>query len=232
MKFIVSKTFFEKVPDAYFGVIIVKNFNNKMEYPFIKEMLKENSKKAFEKFKDINIKESSLITPYREAFLALGINPNKYKCSIEALITRIAKGNDLPNINPIVDLGNALSIKNILPVGIHDIDRFSGDIELKEATIHDEFIPFGSSEVEHPDEGEIVYISGNDIKTRRWTWRQGENSKITEEATNLFIPIDGFCINKDKVISLQNEFIDILENNFKLEIKKGFVDREHNIFEF
>jgi hypothetical protein len=32
------------------------------------------------------------LCPYREAFQALGMNPNKYMCSIEALFTRIAQG--------------------------------------------------------------------------------------------------------------------------------------------
>ena len=33
-----------------------------------------------------------------------GINPNRYMCAIEALMTRIAKGQGMPAINTIVDL--------------------------------------------------------------------------------------------------------------------------------
>lgn len=29
--------------------------------------------------------------------------------------------------------------------------------------------------------GEAVYASGSEIRTRRWTWRQSERGKITEE---------------------------------------------------
>ena len=35
-------------------------------------------------------KETEDILPYRAAFTAPGINPNKFMCSIEALLTRIA----------------------------------------------------------------------------------------------------------------------------------------------
>lgn len=45
----------------------------------------------------------------------------------------------------------------------------------------DTFIPFGSTEEETPDMGEAVYASGSEIRTRRWTWRQSERGKITEE---------------------------------------------------
>lgn len=95
-------------------------------------------------------------------------------CSIEALITRIAKGNSIPSISPIVDLCNALSLKYILPIGAHDIDNFKGDIEIRRANENDIFVPFNSEEFEHPDLDEIIYVSGNEVKTRRWTWRQGE----------------------------------------------------------
>lgn len=232
MKFIVSKDFFEKVPSACFGVVIVKNFDNKKENKKIKDLLSENMKKALGELKDVKVKEEAYIVPYREAFKAIDINPNKYMCSIEALLTRISKGKDLPSINPIVDLGNALSVKYKLPIGIHDIDNFKGNIEIRKGKETDTFIPFGGGEVEHPDEAEYVYVSGDEIKTRKWTWRQGEKSKITDNSTNLFIPIDGFEGNKEEVIKLQKELIKFLKDNYDVEIENGFVDKDHPVFEW
>lgn len=43
---------------------------------------------------------------------------------------------------------------------------------------NDLFIPFGSTEYDNPEVGEVVYASGNEIRARKWTWRQGENGKI------------------------------------------------------
>lgn len=125
-------------------------------------------------------------------------------CSIEALMIRISKGNDIPHINSIVDLGNTLSLKYELPIGVHDMDNFiDGDIQIRESDGNDNFVPFGSDEIEHSEAGEIIYASGNEVKTRRWTWRQGEKSKVTEESKNFFIPIDEFTSNKDKILELQ-----------------------------
>lgn len=230
MNFKVSKDFFEKVPNAYFSVIIVKNFDNKIKNDKIKNMLSENMQEALEKLKDAKVKEEPYIIPYREAFKAIDINPNKYMCSIEALLTRLSKGKDLPSINPIVDLGNALSVKYRLPIGIHDIDNFKGNIEIRKGKETDTFTPFGGGEVEHPEENEYVYVSGNEVKTRKWTWRQGEKSKITEESTNLFIPIDGFDTNKDEVLRLKKEMIEFLKENYDVEIESGIVDIDHPEF--
>ncbi|MBQ6546630.1 MAG: hypothetical protein IJL74_01370 [Bacilli bacterium] len=232
MKFIVSKDFFEKVPNAYFGVIIVKGFNNREENKKIKEVFSKNMSEALENLKDVRVKEEAYIIPHREAFKALDVNPNKFMCSIEALLTRISKGKEVPSINPIVDLGNALSVKYKLPIGIHDIDNFDGDIEIRKGRSTDNFVPFGGGEVEHPEENEYVYVSGNEIKTRKWTWRQGERSKITETSTNLFIPIDGFEENKDEVLKLQEEMISFLKENYDVDIQSGFVDKNHTEFEW
>lgn len=232
MKFEVSKYFFDKVEDAVFGVVVVKNFNNKVSYDYINNMFNESLKTSKEKFLNVKIKEEDWIQPYREAFRKLNINPNKYMCSIEALITRISKGNDIPNINSIVDLGNALSLKYELPIGVHDMDNFiDEDIQIRESDGNDNFVPFGSDEIEHPDAGEIIYASGNEVKTRRWTWRQGEKSKVTEESKNFFIPIDGFTSNKDKILELQEELVKYLKDDLKLEVYSGIVDKDNRIFE-
>ena len=61
------------------------------------------------------------IHSYQEAFRALSINPNKHLCSIESLFTRITKGKGMPHINPIVDLGNAVSLKHTLSMSAHDM---------------------------------------------------------------------------------------------------------------
>ncbi len=232
MKFIVSKEIFDDIPNALFGVIIARGIDNHKSYDWIKDMLDESIEECKKFYEGKVVKESAPITYYRDAFRALGINPNKFMCSIEALVTRTVKKGEMPNINTLVDLGNALSLKYNIPLGIHDIDRFSGDMEIKKSTGNEDFIPFGGETVEHPDKGEVIYVSGTDVKTRRWTWRQGENSKITEDTTNVFIPLDAFLENKEDMLKLQSEFADILKNKLGAIVSIGIVDKDNNEFEF
>ena len=232
MKFIVSKEIFDDIPNALFGVIIAKGIDNHKSYDWIKDMLDESIDDCKKFYEGKVVKESAPITYYRDAFRALGINPNKFMCSIEALVTRTVKKGEMPNINTLVDLGNALSLKYNIPLGIHDIDRFSGDMEIKKSTGNEDFIPFWGNTVEHPDKGEVIYVSGTDVKTRRWTWRQGENSKITEDTTNVFIPLDAFLENKEDMLKLQSEFADILKNKLGAIVSIGIVDKDNNEFEF
>lgn len=92
MKFIVEKEVFKKLPKACFDVVVAKEIDNSKAYPEIDRLLDESIEVAAQHFKNKNIKDASDILPYREAFHALGINPNKHPCSVEVLFTRIAKG--------------------------------------------------------------------------------------------------------------------------------------------
>ena len=228
MKFRVEKEVFDQLPDVCFGVVVAKNINNNQSYPEINKLLMENIQIAAQHFEGKKVKQDERILPYREAFRTIGINPNKYLCSIEALFTRIAKGKSLPSINPIVDLGNAISLKYTLPLGAHDIDKSSEDICIRFSKEGDTFLPFGKEQEEKPDIGEVVYAVGNEVRTRRWTWRQSEHGKITINSKNIFFPIDGFLnFNKTQIIEARDELSDLLKEYFKCETIIGFVDKEH-----
>lgn len=228
MKFIVEKEIFERLPDACFGVVAAKGIDNTRAYPEIDCLLEQSADHAAQRFAGKKVKEEAEILPYREAFRALGINPNKYLCSIEALFTRIAKGKGMPHINPVVDLGNAVSLRYTLPMGAHDLGGSSEDICIRPARPGDTFLPFGAEEEESPDAGEVVYAVGNQVRTRRWTWRQSEHGKIEAGTSCVFFPIDGFAdINRQRVLDARQALEQLLRETFRCETITGLVDAEH-----
>ena len=228
MKFVVKQEIFEKMPNACFGVVVAKGVDNGKVYPLINQLLDECIQSTSRQFEGKMVKEEPDILPYREAFRALGINPNKYLCSIEAMFTRIAKGKGMPHINPIVDLGNAISLKYTLPIGAHDLGVDDKDICIRLAQTSDSFLPFGGNVEETPDMGEVVYAVGHQVRTRRWTWRQSEHGKITTKSSNIFFPIDGFTnLNINRVIAARDELEIYLRQIFKCETSVGLVDISH-----
>ena len=223
MRFEVSKDVFDLLPDACFGVVAVRGVDNSKAYPHVSELLHSAIAECEAALAGVKVKESPEIVPYREAFRALGINPNKYMCSIEALMTRIAKGKGFPEISPIVDLGNAVSLRTRLPIGAHDMGT---------VTPGDTFVPFGGGEVETPDENEVVYVSDGQVRTRRWTWRQSEIGKITEVTTDLLFPIDGFkSLNLDRVLEARKELSELIESIFGAKTAIGMVDADNPVFD-
>ena len=134
-----------------------------------------------------------------------------------------------------MDLGNAVSIKHRLPMGAHDLGTIDDGLDVRLAREGDTFIPFGSTETETPDAGEAGYASGSEIRTRRWTWRQSERGKITEETTAILFPIDGFSdVNADEVRTAAEELAALLHRYFGdgIEIETGVVTKDAPRFEF
>ena len=231
MYYQVAPEVFEKLPAACFGAVAVRGLNNTRRIEELEQLLQGNIKACEAYFADKKPKETPDILPYRQAFRTLGINPNKFLCSIEALLTRIAKGKGFPCINAAVDLGNAISIGHRLPIGAHDIDSLEGGLEVRPARAGDTFVAFGETETETPDPGEPVYVSGHTVRTRRWAWRQSEIGKITEDTTSVFFPIDGFTdVNLPEVLRARDEIAALLKQHFGCTAEVGLVDREHPVF--
>jgi len=232
MRFEIAKEVFDLLPKGYFGVVAVKGMDNTKEIPELEAMLGENIRVCEKDFEGIKVKNAEDIVPYRDAFKAIGVNPNRYMCSIEALLDRIAKGKGFPHINAIVDMGNAVSIKYHLPIGAHDMATIDEALEVRHAKPGDTFIPFGGGEEDNPEEGEVIYVSSGQVRTRRWTWRQSEIGKITEETSDVLFPIDGFTdLNKDKVEEAAKELADLAERFFGVKAQVGFIDKDNRVFE-
>lgn len=221
MKFSVDQKIFTAIPRYKVMGILAQN----IEVSDCQAML-QTSVELQHDLLGMKIKENPDIIPYREAMLALGINPNKYMASIEALLTRISKGKGLGSINPIVDLGNAISLKYHLPIGAHDLDSLHDELVIRPATPLDHFIPFGSDQPEALTDREIVYVSGHEVRTRMWIWRQSELGKITASTRNVFFPIDGFTsINDQRLQQAQTELAALLKTVFHADVSCGWVDQ-------
>ena len=233
MKFIVQKEVFDKLDDLYIGVVVAKGVDNSKKYQNIDKMLDESIAKAKEEFSEVKAKEDARVIPYREGFQKVGINPNKFQCSVEAMVNSISKGRDVPHINPLVNLNNAISIKYTLPMGTHNLGLSNSDIELRFAVDEDTFEPMGSETVEKLDENELVYVVDNQVRTRRWAWRQSKQGMIDKDTNYVFFPIDGFKgFNDDKIREAMKELEKILKEEFNCETASGYVDKENNVFEW
>ena len=119
-----------------------------------------------------------------------------------------------------------MSIKYLLPMGAHDIDAASGDIQVRFSRQGDQFTPFGETAAEILEAGELIYSAGERVKTRRWIWRQSEEGKVTQDSQNVFFPIDGFSDhNLNRVIAARDELAELLVMLFDCEVKVGWLDQ-------
>lgn len=213
--FVVDSAVFARLPEVCFGIVIAAGVRQpgagSAAAQAILMGLTEAIESARGKFLGTSVKSHPDILPYREAFQKSGMNPNKFPSSIEAMVGRIAKGGSMPSINPVVDLANTIGLRHTLPLGVHDLDRCTGSIEVRMSREGDLFTPFGTAVAEAVAPGEIVYADGREVRTRRWIWRQGEYSKATAASTRLFFPIDGFRgVNDGRILQARTDLAQAL----------------------
>jgi DNA/RNA-binding domain of Phe-tRNA-synthetase-like protein len=195
MRYRVDPHLFQKYPGYVRGLVIVRRAVN-IESP-IDEVarLLHSAQKAIRQRADLEpLASHPNIAAWREAYRAFGAKPTEYPSSIEALIKRVRRGDEVPYINTLAAICNSVSLRYLVPIGGHAIDGMSpdGELRLGFAQGDEDFTPFSSGPIEHPDPGEVIFTyNKSTVLCRRWTWRQGEFSKLQRTTTVAEINVDG-----------------------------------------
>ncbi|MGW4323056.1 B3/B4 domain-containing protein [Streptomyces sp. NPDC004684] len=126
--------------------------------------------------------EDPHMAAWREVYTAFGAKPSRTRNSAEALAKRALSDAGLPRVNVLVDVYNAISVAHLIPVGGEDLDLIQGGMRLVRATGDEDFVTVAGGEetVEHPDAGEVVWCDEAGVTCRRWNWRQGPRTRLTE----------------------------------------------------
>ncbi|MFF1715046.1 B3/4 domain-containing protein [Streptomyces sp. NPDC058268] len=137
--------------------------------------------------------EDPHMVAWRAAYSAFGAKPSRTRNSAEALAKRALADGGLPRINALVDVYNAISVAHLIPVGGEDLDQIKGGMRLVRADGTEDFVTMAAGEqaVEHPDAGEVVWCDDEGVTCRRWNWRQGPRTRLTEESVNAIFLLEG-----------------------------------------
>jgi DNA/RNA-binding domain of Phe-tRNA-synthetase-like protein len=79
------------------------------------------------------------LNPARKLYRAFGVDPTRTRPSSEALLRRVLKGQDLYRINRLVDAINWASLALLLPIGLYDLDRLEGDVDIRRGRPGEEY---------------------------------------------------------------------------------------------
>jgi DNA/RNA-binding domain of Phe-tRNA-synthetase-like protein len=191
----IDSQLFSKYPGYVRGLVVVWRAVN-IESPIdeVDRMLKSAQKSIRQRTDLEPLTSYPNIAAWREAYRAFGAKPSEYPSSIEALVKRVRRGDDVPYINTLAAICNSVSLRYLVPIGGHAIDVMSpnGELRLRFSNGDEEFTPFGGGPIEHPIPGEVIFTyNTSTVLCRRWTWRQGEFSKLQRTTTAVVINVDG-----------------------------------------
>jgi DNA/RNA-binding domain of Phe-tRNA-synthetase-like protein len=182
---------FGRFPGYVRGVVLAYGVSNGDSPPELIAMLRDAEVSVRDRLDKDGLADHPRISSWREAYRSFGAKPSKFRSSIEAMVRRVLSNHELPIINTLVDIGNVLSLRHLVPTGGHAIDEVEEDIILRPANGEETFVPFGSDQVEHPIPGEIVFVEGNTVLTRRWSWRQANHTITLPTTTAIEFNVDG-----------------------------------------
>lgn len=207
----------EEVFQKYVGyeaiIVFASGLTNDIPASWTEEVLREVEVCQRDRFINQKPSEDPLLAEWRCAYAAFGSKPNKYYCSPEAMLRRVLKGQQLPSINPIVNLYNAVSLKHLVPIGGEDLSAVVGIPTLKLARGDELFTTSGTNgRVEHPNVGEVVWADELGVNCRRWNWRQCERTMITTSTHHAYFVLDRLAGTPTTVISdATNELVEGLK---------------------
>jgi DNA/RNA-binding domain of Phe-tRNA-synthetase-like protein len=208
LTYFVADEVFARFPEYVRGVVIAYGVKNGESPSPLVEMLREAESSVRAQLTLDTLTAHPRIAPWREAFRVLGMKPSEFRASIEALVRRVLRNQELPTINMLVDIGNIVSLHHLVPTGGHAIDEVTQDMALRPATGTEEFVPFGSDQVEHPNPGEIIFAEGGVVLTRRWTWRQANHTLTLPTTTAIEFNVDALPpVSRSEVEAICQEVI-------------------------
>jgi DNA/RNA-binding domain of Phe-tRNA-synthetase-like protein len=191
---------FEKFPSFRRGIVVARKMDNRGPSKELETLLNEALAGAASV--PIDLTGDPRTAVWNETYRELGCNPNKFPPAHLALLKRIQKpGVTLPFINKAVAIMNDNSIRGVLPVGGDDLHLAGEILELRPAVGNERFTPLNDPEkTEHPDPGEIIYVVAKtqEVMCRRWNWRNGFRTRITEQTEAIVMNIDGLGVDSEK----------------------------------
>jgi DNA/RNA-binding domain of Phe-tRNA-synthetase-like protein len=142
------------------------------------------------------------IAGWRSVYTKMGVNPTKVRNAAEALHRRYVKGGDLPRINTIVDICNAVSVKNHIPVAAIDLAKMALPLTVKMAAGGEGFTDISGNE-SLLAEGEVSYFDRHGTPhARYWNHKQSGTSAVGENSDSVLITIE--AVHEDGETSVRS----------------------------
>lgn len=151
------------------------------------------------------------LNAWRDAYRSFGAKPQRTPCSAEALRKRCERDGRVPETNAVVDLYNALSLRFAVPVGGEDASAYVGPPHLVRAIGDETFdtMADGQLKLERVEKGEVVWRDSHGVTCRRWNWRQGTRTRITDASSSLWFVLERLePMPTDALLAAGQELVD------------------------
>ena len=233
MKFRVTDAIFSIYPETIVGVVVALGINNRHDPSQTTHLLRLQEARVADEFRATDVAQHPCIASWREAYKKFGAKPQKYYSSVESLVRRVVSGQEVPSINNLVNIYNAVSLKYIVPAGGEDLDKIQGDVELTIAGETEAAIRLlGERDERPPKRGEVFYKDDLGAICRRWNWREADRTKLTESTRNAMLVVEGLSAKeKERVEGAVRELVELIKTYSGGEVRSEILDKSNQVIE-
>lgn len=172
------------------------------------------------------------IQAWRRAFSKMGLKPTQYRSASEALLRRFRREGSLPQIHPLVDVCNAISLAFAVPVAVFDVSEIAEQLEVRRAVGDETYLSF-SGDVERPEPREVIFAdAARQVHARRWTNRQSAASAVRSTTSAVLIVAEALHESAaDDVPRLTDELAEALDDTWSVAAKRAILSPSSPRFE-
>lgn len=188
MKITIDQEIYSKLP--HFHVLAFTMDVTHKDSKEIASVVHQYEKTIHEEYSLEELLNIPLIKEARDAYKKLGKDPSRYRLAVESLYRRVIKGNELYQINNVVDAGNVLSLETKRSVAVLDCHKIKGDVFIRLGREEDDYegIGRGKLNVSH------IPLYEDDLGPFGSTTSDTKRTMITERTTKILLMI--ICFSK------------------------------------
>ncbi len=183
-------------PDAAgLGVFVYYGFVLGVEVrespPGLTDLFEEVRRELIERFGGPEgLSKDPVVQAYRKFYWRIGIDPTKTRPAGEALARRLLRGKPLPRINNVVDAGNVVSARLLVPIGIYDIDRFEPPAVIRLSRGGEVFRPIGGRE-ERLEPGKPIMVDARGVVMHLYPHRDSIDTCVVDTTRRVMVVAAG-----------------------------------------
>ena len=171
--------------------VVISNANNSKKVQEFEDLKREQCQRLERTYTQEFINDNRILKGFRDARNVLDVSDDGYPPSPEKLLEYFSKKNKLPAINPLVDIGNYVSLETLLSIGVHRLDALADRVSLRLTTGNEFFIPLGLNDKIDVPAGEFAYIANDNEIICRMDYMQCDRTKLSTATSDCLYIIEG-----------------------------------------
>jgi len=116
------------IPNCRLGIIIVSDVTVRGTPPALAQEFGQLQAEVAKIYKLDLLAATPRIVAVRTMYKKLDFDPSRYRPASEALVRRVLQNKSLYYVNSAVDVNNFCSIKYLMPFGLYDLDKITGNV--------------------------------------------------------------------------------------------------------